>query len=353
MTKEFIKEIKQVKYFSMAAFSNYIDGVADMDNKIALACEYLISYENNGDWPIDSAINIARMKLADAVASYKKLEEKNEKIEISNEELAEKQPKIDLKKFGKVINNKNYDSFMSDPITYVSKYRAIRLKELNDKLEKNGILSPDETKKFDLINKNLTAMANIRNNLNFNERKLNYVHINDRLNAKFGSIDALKSAYDETKPSFFSKLFNTTSIEGKNLITAYKGFSDPNNPLYGKKDTIERAATRYLKHLFPNFDKDYPLPDKHLIDGLTGTQKARAILSKSILEAVRQEKEIIEEYNTAINKEGFTFDLNLDTLDVKKTNVIDLDKDLDESLINSEDDLNQDNNISMEKENNI
>ena len=171
------------------------------------------------------------------------------------------------------------------------------------------------------------------------ENDRNYLHICARLEAKFGGIDRLNAAANATKPTFFAKLFRRTSAEGNNLLAAYKGFSDQNSPLFGRKDNLERAADAYLKHIYPNWKHGDKLIDQNQIDRLSGTQKTRVILCNAILESIRKEDKMLEEYNRAIdpNDKNIEFDDIFKVQEIKRENIIDLDKDLDDNFVNEND----------------
>ena len=354
MTEEMKKKLDEIKYISMADFSRKIDEIKDMDDKLAFAAEYLLNHKDQVDYPFDAAINIARMKIADGLVEYDKMVEKAERVEMNKEAFPEDDIEdVDLKPYGKVVGNKNIDKFMSFPYMFLKEYGNKRIEEINGH-KVNGVLPKNEKAKADRFDKNLRIMDEYTLYLTPKQKELNYLHINARLDAKFGSADALDKAVKATRPGVFSSIFNTTSMEGRNLLTAYKGFNDEKNPLYGQKDTLERAATAYVKHLFPGFEKDYPFPDQHLVNQLSGTQKTRFILCKAILESIRKENEMEDTYIDAVeNKDGLEIDLNnsLDS-DISKTNINNLDKDLDDSMsndsIDNSESENVNNNIDME-----
>lgn len=347
MTKEFEEELKKLKYKSMADFSNRIDEIKDMDDKLEFVKEYILTHREYTGCSLDEAINIARMKIADAIVKYKEMKEKADRINDNSSMYSESEKEAaDLKPYGNVLNNKNLYRFMNNPKLYLKLAVNQKITKLNDKLNKNDILTGIDNQKLSLYENNLETLEKQDLYLDMDDKETNYLHIKNRLEAKFGDREALFNAVNNTKPGFFSRMFNTTSTAGKNLLTAYKGFNDSESPLYGRKDTLERAATAYLKHLFPNFDTDYPLPDKHLIDGLKGTQKSRAILCNAILESIRKENKMIDEYNDAINdkneNEFDMEDMNYEVQEeVKKTKIIDLDKEVNESF---EDSISEDNN---------
>lgn len=352
MTKEFKKMLDELEYVSMNDFCEKINNIKDMDEKIAFATEYLLAHKENADCSLEDAINIARMKMADGIIEYNEMKRRAEsQAENSDLYTEEEKKSVDLKQYGNVENNKNLNLFMAYPTLFLSKAAAKKNDLYETKINANNILDSFDTKKVNNIERNMRILNESELNLNLDEKKLNILHITSRLKSQFGGAEALNNAFKASKPGFFSRMFNTTSYEGRNLLTAFKGFTSINSPLYGKKDTLERAATNYLKHLFPHFDTDYPLPDKHRIDQLSGTQKSRAILCKGILEAVRSEKKIDEVYNETVNsKKDINFDLDgmFDVkTEVKKVNIIDLDPDLE--FEGSEFDNNLDSNSVTEK----
>ena len=356
MTKDFKNKLKDVRYKSISDFSKRIDEIKDMDDKLEFVTEYLLTHRRESDCSLDEAINIARMKITDGIVEYKAMQEKANRIN-QNESLYsdEEKKNVDLKTYGNVLDNNNLYIFMNEPILYLRTAAERRIQNLNNKLETNDILNGPETIKLSLYENNLEVLDHYKLRLNLEDNELNFLHIDARLDAKFGGAEALDEAFNSTKPGFFSRMFNTTSREGKNLIQAYKDFYDYKGDLYGNKENLENAANAYLKHVFPNFEPGYPLPDKHLIDGLSGTQKTRATLCNAILEAVRAENKITDEYKEAIysNKEmefNLNENVNDNQIEIKKTNIIDLDKDLNDSFNES---ISENNNDEIIEKNEL
>ena len=315
MTKKMKQELNNLKYISMADFSKRIDEIKNIDDKLAFASEYILCYEDDKEYSISEAINIARMKIADAIISYKELVRKNELAILSKEAFPEDESsQIDLKPYGNVLNNKKVNKFMASPALFLKKYGEDRLEEAPQK-----DLTVFEKNKYDNIERNTNAIKGGGLYLNLKLKDRYFLHINARLEAKFSSVKALNAAVKSTRPTFFSRMFNTSSTEGKNLLVAYKGFNDSKSPLYGRIDTLERAANNYLKHIYPNWDKDYPLPDTHLVSQLSGTQKTRVILCNSILEAIRKENKITDEYSEATN---YSPKIEVNITDMVEENVI-------------------------------
>ena len=344
MPTEFEKKLQNVKYVSMIDFSKQIDEIKDMDQKIAFAVEYLLSHTEYVDCALDEAIEIARMKIADGVAEYKKMAKEAILAKESNEAFPKEEPRVvDLKPYGNVLDNKNLDEFLAYPSLYLRKIGNQRVQDFKNKLENEDVSLKTEEEKIDRFEHNINILTEYKMRLDLKEKERDFLHINSRLETKFGSAEALEDAYKAAKPGFFSKMFNTTSAEGKFLLNAYKGFNDQKSNLFGRKDLIVRAANAYMEHVFPNWRPGWPLPDQHHINQLNGTQKARAILSSAILEAARKEMVMLKEYEPAIkNVKDVEFDFDIKN-DVKKTNIIDLDKDLDDSFNNSIENYQEEN----------
>ena len=345
MPTEFEKKLQKVKYVSMIDFSKQIDEIKNMDDKLAFTVEYLLSHVEFVDCALDEAIEIARMKIADGVAEYKKMAKEAIIAKESKEAFSDlEHQKVDLKPYGNVLDNKKLDEFMAYPSLYLRKVGNQRVEELKNKIDKEDMTLKTEEQKADTFEHNINILTEYKMHLNLKGKERDFLHINSRLKTKFGSAKALEDAYKAAKPGFFSKMFNTSSIEGRLLVNTYKGFNDEKSPLYGRKDLMIRAANAYMIHAFPGWKPGNSLPDQNRIDQLSGTQKARAILSSAILEAASKEGNMLKEYEPAIkNVKDIEFDFNLES-DVKKTNIIDLEKDLDDSLSNNSFDYSESEN---------
>ena len=345
MTEEMKKKLNTIKYKSMIDFSKQIDEIKNMDDKLAFTVEYLLSHVEFVDCALDEAIEIARMKIADGIAEYKKMAKDAILAKESKEAFPDlEHQEVDLKPYGNVLDNKKLDEFMAYPSLYLRKVGNQRVEELKNKIDNEDMTLKTEEQKADTFEHNINILTEYKMHLNLEGKERDFLHINSRLKTKFGSAEALEDAYKAAKPGFFSKMFNTSSIEGRLLVNTYKGFNDEKSPLYGRKDLMIRAANAYMIHAFPGWNPGNSLPDQNRIDQLSGTQKARAILSSAILEAASKEETMLKEYEPAIkNVKDIEFDFNLES-DVKKTNIIDLEKDLDDSLSNNSFDYSESEN---------
>ena len=299
MTKEFKNKLDNLEYISMADFCIKIDGIKNIDDKLDFATQYLLLHKNNIDYSFAEAINIARMKIADALREYRLLKEKQERIDMAKDAFSdEEEEDIDFSQYGNFNNNIKLEYFMGHPKSYLRDVAALK----NDDLNKKMLVFKKQSENKENYQRLIKTLDNINDDeLDFDERKLNNLHIKNRLETKFASKKGLSEAYNKTKPGFFARLFRTTSQAGKNLDIIYKAFNNPNHRLYGNKEALENAANEYIMHKFPKWKPNFPLVDIHRINSLNGTSKARMILSTSILEALRNEKKSENDYNEIIN----------------------------------------------------
>jgi hypothetical protein len=146
MTEEMKKKLNTIKYKSMIDFSKQIDEIKNMDDKLAFAVEYLLSHTENVDCALDEAIEIARMKIADGVAEYKKMAKEAILAEESKKAFPDLEAReVDLKPYGNVLNNKHLDEFLAYPSLYLRKIGNHRVQELKNKLENEDMTLKDQT----------------------------------------------------------------------------------------------------------------------------------------------------------------------------------------------------------------
>ena len=317
------KELDELTYVSMADFSKRIDEIKHIDDKLKFARQYLIMHGTSGepDCSLDDAINIARMKIADAAYDLRQLKSLPvgyyDKIDF-NPELDDEEPELSYSELQKTyaINPHSNPSkdlelelFMGFPGKYLKNFASEEFQRINSQEAEDQ----KETKFKETCMKFCNKEINVeKNELNIKQRRR--LHINNRLEARFGGKDALEKARNDIRPGFFSKLFATTSPAGSNLEAAYKGFNDPKHVLYGDVKAIEKAANEYLIHKIPNWSKGKAFPTDEVINKLDSTEKARTILSIAILQAVDKEYKNEEVYDKIVK--GCASDIDLqDTID--------------------------------------
>ena len=367
------KDIKDLKYASLTDFSRKMDEYQDINDKLKLASEYIIlhSFENNPDCTRDEIIEIARMKIADA--SYQLKQEASKLFEESNkaEEIEEeKMDDIDedeiqifnadegalnatpyaVNPFASEKDDLDLELFMAYPSDYLRNYafkKYNKIEEENIELHKETIVKEKYLSYYNnAINK--------ENKLEKGER--NRLHIITRLQSKFGSKAALDKIFSDTKAGFFSRVF-TQSNAAKNLDTVYQAFNNKDNAYYGDMDALQKAATEYLVHKFPNWKPGEPYPNETAINKLSSVEISRTILSIGILDTINKEKNnqtvldtIVQgcakdedvrnqlDQQMAVNQELF-----------QKKLFEDLKEDIESGLIQAD----FDNNIKVEKNQNI
>lgn len=281
------QQLDQVRYVSMADFSSRVDQIEDIDDKLEFAVAYLLDHgrsnEEAPEYPIEEAIHIARMKIADASAKLK------EEYQKSGGDLAVTNGKVNP--FAKSQEQDlALEMFLSRPGSFL-KGRAealsneIRSKNWMDKEDAERKLNCDRLRVNILkpsLNEDLLEMA----------KKPTSLDVQARLEQAYGGKEALQRAYHATRPSFFAKLFNTTSLAAKNLDAVYQAFFNPGHALYGNMPSMEKAAKEYLAHVLPHYrpSENAPLPQEKDLLHLSSTEQARATLSINILKSVQAER---------------------------------------------------------------
>jgi len=305
-------EINGIKYISMADFSKRIDKIENIDDKLKFARQYLILHGTNGepDCSIEEAINIARMKIADAAyelrlqADKTNHEEPEEEDEMEDEIsiVSSKAPDADIEKklyhvnpFASRKDDMDLELFMGHPVEYLRNYAFKKYNELSDEnidIPEEALLRENSMKFY---NKVFNVDAGI-----LNPQARSNLHVKNRLEAMFGGKAALEKAYRDTKPGFFSKMFSTSSIAATNLDKVYTAFNNPNHVLYGDLKSLSKAANEYLMHKLPNWKPGKPYPDQNALDKLDQTEKSRTVLCVAILKSVDMEYKNQEVYETIV-----------------------------------------------------
>ena len=359
-------EINKIKYISMADFSKKIDSIENIDDKLKFARQYLVLHGTNGepDCSLEDAINIARMKIADAayelkvqanknndkVAVDKEVKEDDDLIEIVVPKAIDKKSPYQVNPFATKEKDMELESFMGRPVEYLKNYALKTYNDINnDNIEIiNESVSKENYMKF--YNKTIGVDVGL-----LNPQARGNLHINSRLEAMFGGKAALEKAYRDTKPSFFSKMFQTSSVAAGNLDKVYSAFNNPAHVLYGDINSLSKAANEYLMHKIPGWKVGDPYPNKDKLDNLDETSKARTVLSIAILKAADKEHKNEEVYETIVK--GCAADENLkNELDrsgaanqeiFQRKLMEDLNDDLDQGIIMPEVD---NNDIKLEKQ---
>ena len=280
------KKEEIVSYISIAHLFKRLSEIQGVENKRLFVTKYVLAYDHNEklDYSFEEAIHIAKMKVADEAAKAK--------LRVSKDEHAPKNPKNFVNPYAP---SKDADlanqMFMNDPVGYLKGYadqELDRVYEIEDPSDADcyikGGYAIQTVYLKDPMKKEVAALEDN-----------NVFDVKVRLEGKLGSKKALEDLHKATEPGFWSKRFNTTSLEGKNLEKAYEAFNNPKNAHYGNLPTIEKAGTEYLQHKFPGWKPGQPFPTEEQINGLDKTSKARTLLSICLIEAA-QEQKLMKDY---------------------------------------------------------
>lgn len=271
------RRLNKVQYISMSDYIRSMDALDDFEDKMAFTTRYLIAHggREERDVSLAEAIHIAKFKLADASRDARRMRIMNPDQAV-NPELSDEEDAPNRQ-------------FMIEPIEY--------LKNEVDNLIRVEAGSMDNSLESQQRMANYQLMSAVL--LNDNDHSLSYEideldvepHVRDfnaRFKAIYGGDKQLEKAYDKTKPGVLSKMFGTSSVAARNLDEVYKAFNNEEHALYGDMRALDKAATEYLQHVFPQWDpKTGPIHDSDL-SRLSGTQKNRAEFSLNILKTTTQ-----------------------------------------------------------------
>ena len=271
--------LNNVEYVSIEDYIKRVDALTDFEEKMALTTRYLLAYgyDQQRDRPFHEVIHVAKLKMAQASARLRA-----QSVHPADEAVnpLENDPEKEA----------SYELFIADPKAYLTK-------EVNGLLQKaeGEELGEDDQQRIanyqvmsaalvnDPDDRLYYAIAELDNNRTTQNLKFH-------LEGKFGGPAELNKAYEATKPGLLSRAFGTSSKAYSNLDAAYQAFNNPNHVLYGDMNSLDKAAKEYLQHRFPQWDFKNGLPDRAMIDKLSGTEKARTLFSVSILRSTAEER---------------------------------------------------------------
>lgn len=244
--------------------------------------------------------------------------------------------------------------FLNNPVGYIGnklKEKAIFEKDAKD-------LEGTSWKLASKYNKNIRTMAPIFNTVGATTW---YNAYQDKMNDKpnyFGILqlksklpnNSIEEAFERQKPSFFEKIFKTTSNEYNNFKLAFEEYNDEKSIYCGNDERLEEAAMGYIRHKFPNLNGD-ELPTPEQIAKLGGAGKERAQFCLNVVETIRENAKAQEQANkmmeTVKNLKVDASDLNNDSNELQnnlknevKEEAIDINK--------NDIQINQDNIVEQE-----
>ena len=281
---------ENVRYVSMTDFIRQIDEIETIDAKLAFATRYLLSYGAGQDRDVSyaEAIHIAQMKIADASAAMRK-----DRIMVPNEAVDP-----DLSAEDDAPNRR----FMLEPVAYLQE-EAHRLLIADSQRQNPNADTQRRITEYQLTSAVLAGDFNgsISHEVEDLEIESNARDVEARLKAKLGGARELERAYKATKPGVLSKMFGTYSKAYANLDEVYNGFNNPDHALYGNLNALDKAATEYLRHVFPTWNPKTGMVSKSACNSLKGTQKERALFSLNLLKASAEQRKSEGTLETIVN----------------------------------------------------
>ena len=296
LTKE---QLEQIKFVSIQDYCRRVDEIEDLEDKLAFSTRYILTYDriHNGeaDQTIEDLIKVAHMKIADKSADLKEFYLETD----VNRGRAEVMVDPTVEVYDNDIGNQ---MFIANPVGYLKG----QAKAIEDEIKAKQWKGETDIQ-------TLAACGQLRNGVFTDEfgakiandiKKPTAFDVKARLENAYGGPADLKKAYEKTKPGVLSRMFDTSSLAYKNLDTAYQAFHNPKHALHGNLPTIEKAATQYLQHVLPDYKPNRlkNIPTMEDIARLSGTRKARALLSINLLNAVKAQKTMEGDYQDMLRE---------------------------------------------------
>ena len=287
-------DLEKVRYVSMVDFMKRIDEIESIDDKRRFAAQYLVRHgidTNNPDYTLAEATHIAKMKIAEASVKAKEKfydEEDAAEYYIGDVDGDDRKEVVNpyAEDYENDVANEYFMGHASDYLNHLA----------NDLADAEAPTNENDIEERRPMDEYLSSAARFTPELDKDIIKLdakpNALDVKIRIETKLGRSGALAELYNKTKPSLGASFFRTTSLASKNLDTAYKAFNNPNHAMYGDLATIEKAGFEYLEHKFPGWKRGMPLPSEEQINRLSGTSKARALLSVNLINAAKEQKGI-------------------------------------------------------------
>ena len=298
------KEIKELKYVSMADFCARVKQYPDMNDKLRFATQYLLLHgtqQGEPDYSLPEATYIAQL----AIVAASKVEK--EKMGHVNENFLKNNPQIVNPHVKNAKDDLAFELFLRDPHQYLKGYAQKNIDAINNL----DVIIPDEKavkQHFDNYIKNKLEPSDFNSDVYEHLLGGHPVAIRLRSQMMLGGKDRLDETVKAAQPGFWSRFFDTSSLASKHLLTVYDAFNNKNHALYGDTNALKKASTEYLEYKFPGWKPGDEYPD---LEGLDETEKARATLSITSLKTIELQ-EMFEDYHKqqvdeANKVQGITF----------------------------------------------
>ena len=294
LTKE---QLKDVRYVSLSDFSSRIDQIEEIEDKVAFATAYLLSHGvGETDCSFLEAVHVARMKVAEASLKAKEKLYNDDALDIDPADYPIDENDGIVNAFAEDHKDDlENEMFMGNPIAYLRG----KARDRADEIEAQDIeLSEDSALKENCLRLDQELASKTMKDMVKVDKASQGLDIQLRLREKFPNRNIAK----ETKTGFLSGMFGGSSKAWANLDMVYKAFGNPNHVLYGDIKALEKAASDYLMHRFPEWKPGQPLPTKEDISRLSGTKKPRTELSVAVIEAVGEHKKVFDRFGVLVEK---------------------------------------------------
>ena len=288
-------DVKRIKFISLDDMAKKMDRIQNMDTKRRFAIEYILKYDKSSyhEYSLAEIIQFAKAKLVEPLYQN----------DVNLDELRFEEP-AHLTKEEEVA----FNHFLANPVEHIKAYNTQNYSEYSAKQKKDK----DDFKIIGCSQYMSTQLDNeVQQEIDALDTKYNYVDTKIRYEQHLGGKERAEEIINKTKPGFFSRLFNTTSLAGRNLDTAFKNFNNPNSAYYGDLGIIYKASNEYLEHKFPGWSIGMPLPSEAQINALDETSKAKVQLSIALIKASDEQQHIAREYkvlNDDAKSKNITFD---------------------------------------------
>lgn len=349
------QQLNEVRYVSMDDFIYRINQIQNIDDKIAFATRYLLTYGQNGNPDVSfyEALYTARAKIADA--SYDLKEDFNDDEEI------DQYAHIGDKSY--VVNpyatSDAYDmqgrTFMAYPLQYLKAHAMKLAQEIDDQ---DIILDVEETMRDHYIQvaEELSDRDEPERFEEFEKKRLS-LDINIRMREKYNGKRALNNAISATKSNFITKFFDSNQYNA--FKQAEKNFYDSNHEDYGDTNELETAAATYLMYKLPNWNPENGFPTEEDVNTLSGKAKARVVYAINLVKSLheyRHKEHNLDQLKYHNRNRDFKVedafmserkDIEVDQSDFQD----ELDNTIEEDVkANKKEDLDSDNDISIEED---
>ncbi len=255
------KVLDEIKYVSLNDYAKNVAKFSTIEDKMKYTTRYILNHNGYQDYNIEEVIHFAKETIADAMVKSKNMD------------------------------NLSANMFLANPVDYI-KAEASKLANEIENSEMN--VNPE---KQEALKTNCIAIASYLNteemNRNINDlAESRTFGVRTHLENKMGGKAGLSKTLNETKPGFFSRMFNTTSKQWRDLDQAFDDFKRN-----GDAEALANAAKAYITHKIKDYKEGDIISDK--LAKFDKTSQAKLMFSINVLNAVNEQKGIEANYKFA------------------------------------------------------